>query len=441
MTTYYVNSGAAGANTGGSWTDAFLLFSSAVTAATVSGDIIKVQYTHQEELAADVSYLFLADITVVSVNKDSSDALTSMGAGGWLGNSTTNRGVSFGGADKKVLMYGLTVRLSGASVEELILNGSAGAQFEYQECYFWISNTITGTRLRVGISGTNGSFTRFKDCVFRFGAVGQALDSAGQIEFIGGYVSSAGAVPTSFIRGPTVSLPMSSIRFVGFDTSSVAIGYLVTDSQQKSIVVFDRCKFHASTVPMFTQSTNPTAASPEVTLIDCSSGDVHGTYGFYNALGSITTDSGVFLTAGPAAVSWKIVTTANANYNAPFVTPSISLYNTDLSAITPYFEVLRDGSTTALTDEDIWPEYFAKTTSGTPMASYYASRMPLLGTPANHAAGAGAGAWTGEGGTVWSGIITSGAAFTPAEVGDITGRICVGIPSTTIFVEPYIRTS
>jgi hypothetical protein len=65
--------------------------------------------------------------------------------------------------------------------------------------------------------------------------------------------------------------------------------------------------------------------------------------------------------------------------------------------------------------------------------------MTLLGTPANQATGAGAGSWTGENATAWFGKCDSGAAITPAEVGEIIGRLVVGEPSITVYLDPQIR--
>ena len=90
MATWYVNSAAAGTNAGTSWTNAYTAFGSAVTAATSDNDVILVHYTHQESLVSDTTYTFAAaNIQVYSVDKDSSDALTEMGTGGWIPTSAS----------------------------------------------------------------------------------------------------------------------------------------------------------------------------------------------------------------------------------------------------------------------------------------------------------------------------------------------------------------
>ena len=66
----------------------------------------------------------------------------------------------------------------------------------------------------------------------------------------------------------------------------------------------------------------------------------------------------------------------------------------------------------------------------------------LAGTAGtSQAAGAGLGSWTGESGTAWSGKVDSGASVTPAETGYLSGRVCVGAASITVYVDPVIRTA
>jgi hypothetical protein len=136
MATYYVYSGAAGTNAGTSWTNAYTALALAVTAATTAGDIIKVHCTHQEEVAVDTTYGFGASqIVVVSVDKDSSDAYTPMGSGGWVGNSTTNRSIALVAANRMAAIFGMTFRVSGTSLDSLSLSGD-GCDFRCKDVRF-----------------------------------------------------------------------------------------------------------------------------------------------------------------------------------------------------------------------------------------------------------------------------------------------------------------
>jgi hypothetical protein len=190
---------------------------------------------------------------------------------------------------------------------------------------------------------------------------------------------------------------------------------------------------------MLATQTHLNRSSAECYVFDCASGDTHGLFGYANTMGSVVSDTGIFFTSGAAAQSWKIVTTANCSFYTPFETPWFGYYNTVTTSITPYVEILRDGSTTAYQDDEVWLDVMAKTTSGSTQSSLTTDRMTLLGTPANHAAGAGLGSWTGESGTAWSGKLVM-ASLTPAEAGHIQARIVVGEPSVTVYVDPQIRT-
>lgn len=439
MATFYVNSGAGGTNAGTSWTNAYTAFGSAITAATTAGDVILVHYTHQEELAADTIYTLAADIFVVSVNKDSSDEPTAMGTGGWIGNSTTNRSITFAGVDRAAYFFGVTLRTAGSTADMINLSDSVGQSMTYQDCYMWAGNTNSGSHIT--LTDTTLAFARFINCTFRFGNTSQQFRHYGEVIIEGGAISSDGSTPATLIRDVADSC---RYFFSGFDMSLVT-GTLVPSMNAVVPVYLERCKLGAGVTVLASQTGNPTEASGQVYMFDCHSGDTHGMFGYYNALGQVTSDTGIYFTAGAAQQSWKIVTTSYATRMTPFITPSIDLYNTGTSAITPYLEILRDGSTTAFTDQEVWAEFSAKTTSGSVLATSSRDRDSMreyaLGSSSTaQANGAGLGSWTGESGTAWSGKIDSGSSITPAEVGALRGRICVAATSTTLYVDPQIRT-
>jgi hypothetical protein len=126
----------------------------------------------------------------------------------------------------------------------------------------------------------------------------------------------------------------------------------------------------------------------------------------------------------------------------PYYGPWIAKPHTGTAAITPSFEVVRDGSATAYQDDEIWGEWMAKATSGVPKLSFYNDKVALAAplSPANQTTGAlAAGDWTGEGGTAWFGKLHTASTITPAEVGYIYGRVVVGEPSITVYYDPQIR--
>jgi hypothetical protein len=158
-------------------------------------------------------------------------------------------------------------------------------------------------------------------------------------------------------------------------------------------------------------------------------------FGYYNALGSAVSDTGIYFTSGDAGQSWKIVTTSYATSIMPFISPWIDVYHSGTSAITPYLEILRDGTTSAYTDTVVYAEFGYKDTTGVVTASFKNDK----GTGSDQAAGAGTGSWTGEAGSAWSGKIDSGSSMTPAEAGSLTARVVCAGSSATFYVDPQIR--
>jgi hypothetical protein len=438
MATYFLWSGAGGSETGADWTNAFLTYTAALAAATASGDVIRVHKTHTEELAVDTIYTHQNHISVICVDKDASDAPSTMGTAAWIGHSTTYRAISMAGAFR-VFIYGITFRISGSQADSLNLSSTDGSHFEYESCYLWQGNTNNVSSIRCGAADAQ-SFTKLKNCSIRFNATGQLFHVVSRLVIEGGELVASGTIPTGglFVAIVTDSAG-SSLDCIGFDMSYLGSNPIVGNATTNAFTAkFAQCKLGTGFVALATQ-TNLNRSSAEVYLFDCAVGDTHGFFGYYNSMGSIISDTGIYFTSGAAAQSWKITTTADCSYYTPFETPWFGYYNSTLSAVTPYVEILRDGSATAYQDDEVWLDVLAKTTSGSTQSTLTTDRMAPLGTPANHAAGAGLGSWTGESGTAWSGKMVM-ASLTPAEAGHIQARIVVGEPSITVYADPQIRT-
>jgi hypothetical protein len=300
----------------------------------------------------------------------------------------------------KVYFYGITFRTAGTLNDSLIISYADGSHYEYENCYLWSGTSGSTSHIQIG-QGDAQVFTKLKNTTIRFGSTAQRLRVFGKVVLEGCTLSSAGTAPASLIDFSGADPAGSQADLIGCDLAHLGANNLVDDSTSAaSTARFFQCKLGASFSMSATQ-TNTNRSSAEVYVYDCASGDTHGLFGYKNGLGSVVSDTGIYFTSGAAAQSWKVVTTASASLYTPFETPFIDWYNTSLSALTPYIEILRDGSATA--------------------------------------AGAGTGSWTGEAGTAWSGKIGLGSSITPAENGHIRARIAVGEPSITVYVDPQIR--
>lgn len=446
MATYFVANGGSG-SAPTTWSGAYGTLAAALAAATTNGDIVVIQYNSvpsaDAELSADTTFTISANISIISASNDGGSAYTPtpMGTANWIGNSTTNRAIIIAGSDTTTYIYGITLRTSGSTTDNISLTNSQGQTAIYDNCYIWCGNTNTGAVINLG--GSSATVLRCINTTFRFGNTSQNIvPTNGNAYFIGCSISTSGSSPGILIDSTSTS--GASLEFNGCDLSFVT-GALVGDIPAAVDIVFDRCKLGNGVTVLSSQVSNPTLASPQVWISDSAFGDVHMVMGYYNALGSVVSDTGIYFTSNNTDnTSWKITTTSLATNKQPFYTPYIDLYYTGTSAITPYLEVLRDGSTTAYKDSEIWAEFSGKTTSGQPQSTMYSDISSVYNYVtnggSNQATGAGAGNWTGESGTIWSGKLDSGSSFTPAEVGNIRVRIGVTVntSSTPLYVHPEI---
>lgn len=429
------------------WTKAYATFGAAVTAATSPGDVIIVHKAHQEELAVNTTYTFANTVSVLTVDKDASDAISTMGETGWIGNSTTARTVTLTGA-QKVMVYGLTFRGHGSSAN-VSLNLADGGQFTLEACKVWYSSTSTSSYLSLGASNTN-CWTRLVNCEIKNARTSNGSWSilvGGRVEMCGGSIIAASTSTSAVFIEAGANNAGTNLLVDGVDLSGVQASQTLVGSMTRgwTEVRFVRCKLPATATVMATQ-TPANLSSGHVWVHDCATGDTHGKFGYYNALGSVESNSSIYYTTGAAAQSWKITTTANASFESPFITPSVDWYHSGTSAITPRLEILRDDSATAYTAAQVWVERMAKATSGSTIATFATGRQSLTDwhagtTASDNAAGDGLGSWTGESGTAWSGKLDCGSV-TPAEAGDLSMRVCVGLASIagSLYVDPQIRT-
>ncbi len=441
MATYYVWSGASGSATGADWTNAFTTFGAGVTAATANGDVIKVHVGHAEALAADTTYTFAANVNTICVNKDSSDALATMnGSTQYIGHTSSSRSIIMAGSSKDLYFYGMAFLVKGS--DRLALGAGDGMSAIYESCYLKGGQTDGG--ISVGNIDCQAAVTVRGGTVSLDNNSGCYINLRGDLTMQGVTVIPGGTtLPSGLIAAVDADPGGATALFQGCDLSALGGIYLVKDCTIAATrVVFSGCRFGGSWSGMAAQ-TNSNRSSAEVWVYNCASGDQHYHIGHYNALGQTTVDTGIYANdhIADTALSWKVVTTANCSFYDPYESPWLSVYNAGTSAITPYLECVRSGSSTAFQNDEVWSEWSYQGTSGYPQATLVLSdRMTPLGTPADQTASSkGASDWTGENATSWFGKLGPAASITPAEVGHIRARVCIGEPSTTVYVDPQIR--
>lgn len=448
MATYFVAAGGSNTAPYDTWAKAATSLQTALTAASTAGDRVIIQYngvpSTDAELAADTTYTAAADVTIISASNDGGSAFTptAMGAANWIGHSTLNRGITIAGGFV-ISLVGVTLRIAGATVDTLTFGVTDNQVFVFKNGRIDLVNTGAAT-IKAGLSGGAGANAScvFEDSVIRFGGTAQGIEIGGSAEFSGIEIDPASTAPDALFKAVSVENG-GLVRIHGCDLSQVTGSLVGNMTGGSRSFRFYACKLGAGVVPLGTQTVT-NQSTVEVELLDCSSGDEHYHHAYYNALGSMVVDTGIYANDGAKydgtnGCSWKIITSSLASRANPFVTPWMSKHHAGTSAITPRIEILRNGSATAYTDDEVWGRWSVKTTAGASLASLYSDRVAVGGAGTAQPAGVGLAGWTGEGGTAWSGKLEPLSAVTPAEIGDIAARICVGEPSVTVYADPTIR--
>ena len=423
------------------WAKAATVPETAVNAAA-AGDTV---YIHGEAftLGASVSWTLAGTagnpVKVICTNDKANEPPQTLSTAGSYLNNTTSWDWTIVGAG---YIYGFGHSNSGATstIAFTIIN-TDDDDIVFEGVTFDASTTGIST-FNIGMATANTKII-LKNCTTTLGSSSSSTVNIGTtLEIIGGSLSGSGAYNTVFKFDRTGSTTLTGVDLSGISSAS-AIAYSPSAQVVNSVIKSINCKLpsSASMVGSFTG-----VAQGEVFILDSASGDQHYQFQHHNCYGSTIPDTSIYANDGASydgtnKYSWKIVTTAYASFHLPYISPWISKYHPSTSAITPYIEILRDGSATAYQDDEVWGEFGAKTTTGSTLISLSDDRVGLLSAAANQTASSlGASDWTGENATAWFGKLVAPASVTPAEIGSLMARVIVGEPSITVYVDPKIRT-
>jgi len=187
-----------------------------------------------------------------------------------------------------------------------------------------------------------------------------------------------------------------------------------------------------SGTPPYTQ-----AQTPEVKLHNCDSSGTNYRYGYQNNKGQVTSNTAITRNAGASngttALSWKFVSSSIVNYNNPFQSEAIAVWNSFTSGT--HTATIGITTNTALTNANFWIEVECLGASGSPLGSITNSKKALL---------AAAVALPTDGTSVWAGTAQTyqyavACSFSPLMAGPLKVRIYLADPSTTVYVDPLIQ--
>lgn len=432
------------------WEKAGVYLQQAVQRAATDGDIIVIQYDdvpafNKEQGTTHTTYTWTTgtDLSLIAASNGGGTTYTptAMGTGSWIGTSVSNSRVTFNGTSVRVRYYGITFRSYSNDAQSYTGHKST---FEFDDCIFW----LTATGATCGYGGrAQATFMRFINCQWHVNNTNHDVVLQCRVEIIGGGLHSGStAAPTNWFQFSTsLDHNVPDMWIIGMDLSGLASGATLFGDLYSNAATIHlvQCKLPTSYVVHSTLTTD-SKAGLEIILHDCAVGDTHGEWGHYTSQGSTILEGTIKFTSGAAGKSWKITTNGNASYEHPYQTPWIDYYNTATSTVTPYFEIFRDANTTAYQNDEVWAEFTVKNAGTSVLPAYLRDRCTLAnkltGTTADQTAGAGYASWDTGTTSDWSGKIDSGSTVTPADPGEIRGRIVVGEPNITVYVDPQIRT-
>lgn len=414
-------------NDGSGWATAKLTMSAAITAAGANGRIF-TENTFSEVVNASRTYIFLSGQQIFSTADTTNFPPQSLAAGAKISMAnaaTANQQIRLNNsaADSPCLMHGFTLEIGTGNTATPSLRLSSAVFFD----------TCTFSRRMTSTLSHDGGHTR--NCTY--------LNAAGVTSNITGSNGAAAIRSENDTYFPTGGVP--SPVFAPFTGAIIADGcdfstcqYIANTSSADTMLTLNNCKLH----PSFAIQSPPYISYATQTISDCSSGDEHYKFTHADRYGTCQVDTGHYVTADGASYDgtnkccWVITSTAKATKAVPYKSPWISVYHDGVAAITPYLEILRDGSATPFTDGEVWVEFAYKGTSGSTRITYADDGAAILA--AGTAQDNSATAWTGAGGTAWAGKLVLPSAITPQEIGTLRARVCVA-GGLTVYVDPKIR--
>jgi len=428
----------------GSNTAPYETWAKAATAPKTITDLMgagDISYFRNETftIAADTTFTLAGSLTNPAIcigTASTAEPPTTIDAGFLVdGSGTVGVDITISG---KAILKQMDFKNGGSSSAAIItIAGADEDVIIMEECDCTIGNTHNASGIVIGAIGSSiNSYVRTVNCNFTFGnASGQGFDVQANWENIGGAIGITTTVPTTLIQ---VALG-SVFKWRGVDISAITTTLIIAGLSKAAEFYFYNCDLGSGVT--IVSPTSPGHA--QAYLIDCASGDTHYEFAHYSYWGNTTISTAIYLNtadgasynAADAKYSWKI-TGVNGSYAHPYMSPLITVHHEGTGAITPRLEVLRDGSTTAYNDDEVWAEFTAKVTTTSVVSTLYSDRRGMLTAAAAQGASAlGASDWFGET-TPWYGKLVS-PSMTPAEIGDITARVCVA-GANTLYVNPKI---
>lgn len=437
---YVRSSDGSDVDNGSTWALAKATLSGAA-AIDAAGDNIYIASTHSESTASTVTLTFAsttaAPVKIISVN-DAAQPPTAVATGAAV-TTTGNSAITINNAG---YVYGITFTAgTGANNVGIALNNTAGHASTYENCNFYLGTTSNSPTVETAGGFSNGR-TVLRNCNVRFGAAGQKVfANRATLIWEGGGITSGGTSPTTLFSNPG-TLVRSEIYASNLDLSSASSSLNLFTAGAGGTYVIRNSKLPASWSGSLYSGT--LVAGERAEMHNCDSGDTNYRLWVEDYTGSIKSETTLVRTGGASdgttTISWKVVTSANAEYPGIVLeTPEVSVWNdTTGSSVTVTVDVLHD-SVTNLKDDEVWLEVTYLGTSGFPLGTLITdAKANVLATAADQDASSATWTTTGMANPNKQKLAVT---FTPQEKGFIQARVRVAKASYTLYVDPELQVS
>lgn len=453
MTDRYVKSGAGNSSPYANWTNAATTLAAAFAVAA-PGDTIYVSKAHTESqgsLMNLVSPGTLANpVYIIGVDDTGNPVPPTATATGAIIGSTSGWGLTFRGV---AYSYKVDYTCDRSNSNFAAIFGvdpdavtSPGSCFWYFDSCNLIQGSINaGSPIQIGEPNSSIGYKQasavFKNCVVKFNNASQKLAALGNLDWIGGSLNVAAAVPTTLLAlgvGSDLSTPQVNIR--GVDLSGLGSNALVDVSgSPQGFASIANCKIASGTV--VTTGTFSGMSGPNVEMDNCDSGATNYRSSRNTPVGSVVTETTKVRTGGASngttSLAWKMVTGSNAKFPAfALATKEMAIWNDTTGASkTLTVEFLHD-SVTALTNGDIWLELQYLGSSGSPVSTFLSNaKADVLASASNHSSSSAT--WTTTGLTNPNKQALS-VTFTPQSKGYLQVKVYLSKASYTVYVDPKL---
>ena len=431
--------------TGLTWADAYTTLAAALAVATAS-DEIHIANTHNasQTSAKTLTCPATPGLKILSVAPSGASGNSGLSAGAIEACGAGGIPIAVQGC---AYIYGLTLlgatNNSSSCLINLAIAATPSALF-FDSCSIQSRTANAGGHIVLGARSTSVNddiLVSIKNTEFKFGATGQTfLCQGARIVMSNISINSSGSAPTTLFAGNNDG--NGTLLVEASDLSGKAWSNVVNAAWTSAYdILITNCKFPASTALSTGSHTGP--GSVNLKIHNCDSGDTQYNYAEFSYAGSVVTETTIVRTGG-GAQSHKLNSSANTKFPYLPLTVTGSIYNSDVgSAKTLTIECVADenvsagqggGTSNAFTNAELWVEVQHQGTSGFPQSVIDISdrAADVFASSADQASSSVS--WTTTGLTTPKKCKLE-CTFTPQEAGYVQFKICLAMPSKTVYVD------